>query len=121
MSQAVCRQQSSGPRTGAVGELRHSGGPWSRASATAAELRTSTETSRSALGRGHEGLAAGAPAAAGLTAVAALAGLRTSWEERLAAVRDECEALRGALLTVAREMGETDSAVGNSFAGRGRR
>ncbi|MFF5974574.1 hypothetical protein ACFY7C_23940 [Streptomyces sp. NPDC012769] len=114
MSHAVRRQQSSGP-SGGAGELRRSGGPWTRASATAGALGTSTETARSALGRGHEGVAAGG---AGLTAVAALAGLRKSWEERLAAVRDECEALRGALLTVAREMGETDTAVGNSFAGR---
>ncbi|GAA3390587.1 hypothetical protein [Streptomyces roseoviridis] len=114
MSHAVRWQQLSGP-TGGAAELKHSGGPWTRASATAAEIRTSAETSRSVLGRGHEGIAAGG---AGLSAVAALAGLRESWEERLTAVRDECEALRGTLLTVAKEMGETDTAVGNSFAGR---
>ncbi|WP_327418632.1 hypothetical protein [Streptomyces sp. NBC_01233] len=33
----------------------HSKGPWTSASGTAGDLRTSTETSRSALGPGHEG------------------------------------------------------------------
>ncbi|MGW1883072.1 hypothetical protein [Streptomyces sp. NPDC001970] len=38
-----------------------------------------------------------------------------SWEERLVAVRDECEHLQGALLKVAKEMGETEAAVKQSF------
>lgn len=106
---------STAPEPGASGSgsLNHSGGPWTSASGTAGELRTSAETSRSALGPGHEGVAAGG---AGLTAVAALAGVRTSWEERLTALRDECDSLRGALLTVAKDMGETDAGIKNSFA-----
>jgi hypothetical protein len=43
----------------------------------------------------------------------------TSWEERLRAVRDECEQLKGSLLTVAKEMGETESAIERSFQGAG--
>ncbi|MFF2571950.1 hypothetical protein ACIRQF_17905 [Streptomyces sp. NPDC101191] len=111
---------STAPESGASGsaDLQHSGGPWTSASGTAGELRTSTETSRSALGPGHEGVTTGG---AGLGAVAALAGVRKSWEDRLTAVRDECEALRGNLLTVAKEMGETDTGVRNSFAGVARR
>ncbi|GAA3931458.1 hypothetical protein GCM10022244_45360 [Streptomyces gulbargensis] len=101
---------------GGSGRLRHSGGPWTGAAGTAGDLRTSTETSRTALGRGHEGVAAGA---AGLTSVAALTGVLTSWEERLRAVRDECEQLKGALLTVAKEMGETETAIERSFQGVG--
>ncbi|MFH8577276.1 hypothetical protein OHB11_12090 [Streptomyces zaomyceticus] len=105
-----------GPGTGGggTGNLKHSGGPWTSASGTAGELRTSTETSRSALGPGHEGVEAGA---AGLTSVAALKGVLTSWEERLQAVRDECEQLKGPLRAVAEEMGETETAIGNSFKG----
>lgn len=41
----------------------------------------------------------------------------TSWEDRLQSVRDECEQLKGALLTVAKEMGETETAVEKSFKG----
>ncbi|MFI1810582.1 hypothetical protein ACH414_09580 [Streptomyces sp. NPDC020422] len=104
-----------GPAAG-DGDLRHSGGPWTGASTTAGELRTSAETSRAALGPGHEGLTAGG---AGLASVAALAAVRTSWEERLAAIRDECEALRGPLLSVAKEMGETETAIRNAFAAAG--
>ncbi|MGW6981473.1 hypothetical protein ACWGE1_18815 [Streptomyces sp. NPDC054932] len=99
---------------GGTGNLQHSNGPWTSASGTAGDLRTNTETSRSALGPGHEGIEAGA---AGLSSVAALKSVLTSWEERLQAVRDECEHLKGSLLTVAKEMGETDNATGASFKG----
>ncbi|MEW2135644.1 hypothetical protein AB0892_03375 [Streptomyces sp. NPDC005409] len=106
------------PTTGAggTGNLQHSKGPWTSASATAGELRTSTETSRAALGPGHEGVETGA---AGLSSVAALKSVLTSWEERLQAVRDECQQLEGTLLKVAKEMGETDAAIETSFKGVG--
>ncbi|MFF0750173.1 hypothetical protein [Streptomyces sp. NPDC004267] len=106
---------STAPQPGASGsgDLKHSGGPWTSASGTAGELRTSAETSRSALGPGHEGVVTGG---AGLAAVAALAGVCKSWEDRLTALRDECDSLQGALLTVAKEMGETDTGIKNSFA-----
>ncbi|MFI8292336.1 hypothetical protein ACIGBL_24660 [Streptomyces sp. NPDC085614] len=97
---------------GGQGKLKHSGGPWTSASGTSAELRTSTETSRAALGPGHEGMEAGA---AGFASVAAVRSVLKSWEDRLAAVRDECDALEGALLTVAKEMGETEVAIEKSF------
>ncbi|MEU1231190.1 hypothetical protein [Streptomyces sp. NPDC005828] len=101
---------------GANGKLKHSGGPWTSASATATagDLRTSTETSRAALGPGHEGVEAGA---VGLSSVAALKSVLTSWEERLRAVRDECDQLKGTLSTVAKEMGETETAIERSFKG----
>ncbi|WP_275674953.1 hypothetical protein [Streptomyces sp. MUM 178J] len=92
--------------------LRHSGGPWTSASGTAGALRTSTETSRKALRPGHEGIASGT---VGLTAVAALNSVLESWEDRLVAVRNECDYLEGALLKVAKEMGETETAVKQSF------
>ncbi|MFJ2752131.1 hypothetical protein [Streptomyces sp. NPDC087297] len=104
------------PGTGGGGTdgLKHSNGPWTSASGTAGDLRTSTEKSRAALGPGHEGIDTGA---AGLSSVAALKSVLTSWEERLQAVRDECEHLKGSLLTVAKEMGETDAAIETSFKG----
>ncbi|APU38695.1 hypothetical protein ACFCYM_14825 [Streptomyces sp. NPDC056254] len=95
-------------------DLKHSKGPWTSASNTAGDLRTNTETSRSALGPGHEGLASGA---AGLSSAAALKSVLTSWEERLQSVRDECEQLKGTLLKVAKEMGETETAIKTSFKG----
>ncbi|MEU0405037.1 hypothetical protein ABZ318_33470 [Streptomyces sp. NPDC006197] len=115
---SVMRLASTAPAPGngggASGRLKHSGGPWTSASGIAGELRTSTETSRSALGPGHEGVEAGA---VGLTSVAALKGVLTSWEERLSAVRDECDQLKGSLLSVAKEMGETEVAIERSFKG----
>ncbi|MEU4358254.1 hypothetical protein ACFYNW_28080 [Streptomyces virginiae] len=99
---------------GGAPDLKHSKGPWTSASSTAGDLRTSTETSRAALGPGHEGVDTGA---AGLSSVAALKSVLTSWEERLQSVRDECEQLKGTLLKVAKEMGETDAAIETSFKG----
>ncbi|MFH9135179.1 hypothetical protein [Streptomyces sp. NPDC017524] len=103
-----------GAGSGGTGKLKYTKGPWTSASGTAGDLRTRAETSRSVLGRGHEGVAAGL---AGLSSVAALKSVLTSWEERLQAVRDECEQLKGNLLTVAKEMGESETGVKSSFAG----
>ncbi|MBT2438759.1 hypothetical protein J7E93_01180 [Streptomyces sp. ISL-36] len=100
-----------GSGTGA-GNLKHSGGPWTSASGTSGELRTSTEKSRAALRPGHEGVSAGA---AGFASVASLTSVLKSWEDRLAAVRDECDQLEGTLLKVAKEMGETEVAIEKSF------
>ncbi|MER7106763.1 hypothetical protein [Streptomyces sp. NPDC000229] len=94
------------------GALQHSGGPWTKASGAADELRVRTEIGRRSLSTGHEGVGA---AVAGLTSVTSLRAVLTSWEERLAAVRDECAYLTGALSKVAKEMGETDMEVGHSF------
>ncbi|NUK10762.1 hypothetical protein HRW23_01175 [Streptomyces lunaelactis] len=103
---------ASGTSGGGAGTMKHSGGPWTSASGTAGALRTSTEKSRSGLGPGHDGVAAGA---AGFTSVTSLKSVLKSWEERLAGVRDECDYLEGALLKVAKEMGETETAVKSSF------
>lgn len=103
---------SSGTSGGGVAKLNHSSGPWTSASGTAGSARTGTEKSRSGLGPGHEGVAAGA---AGFTSVTSLKSVLKSWEERLTAVRDECDYLEVALLKVAKEMGETDTGVEKSF------
>ncbi|MFJ6612754.1 hypothetical protein ACIQPT_21035 [Streptomyces sp. NPDC091289] len=103
-----------GAGAGGTGNLKYSKGPWTSASGTAGDLRTRTETSRSVLGRGHEGVEAGA---AGLSSVTALKAVLTSWEERLKTVRDECEQLKGTLRTVATEIGETETAIKTSFKG----
>ncbi|WP_371625071.1 hypothetical protein OG245_21250 [Streptomyces sp. NBC_01116] len=103
-----------GAGPGGTGRLTYSKGPWTSASGTAGDLRTRAGTSRSVLGRGHEGVEAGA---AGLRSVAALKSVLTSWEERLQAVRDECEQLKGNLLTVAKEMGESETGTKSSFEG----
>ncbi|GGU44070.1 hypothetical protein [Streptomyces lavendofoliae] len=96
------------------GALKHSGGPWTGASGTADELRVRAEGGRRSLATGHEGVGT---AGAGLTSVASLRAVLASWEERLTAVRDECAQLTGALSKVAKELGETDTAVGHSFGG----
>ncbi|WP_412077192.1 hypothetical protein ACLF6K_20290 [Streptomyces xanthophaeus] len=86
-------------------DLAHSGGPWSKAAAAAGELRISTSEALGKMAAAHEGVGAGT---AGFEATAALATVRTSWEKRLAAVRDECGSLRPELLSVARDIGEVD-------------
>ncbi|MFV2118866.1 hypothetical protein ACE14D_10655 [Streptomyces sp. Act-28] len=101
-----------GGGTSGQGRLKHTGGPWGRASSTAAQLSTSTEKSRAALGPGHDGVSAGA---SGLASAASLTSVLKSWEDRLSAVRDECDHLEGALRKVAVEMGETDVAVKDSI------
>ncbi|MFI1223127.1 MULTISPECIES: hypothetical protein [unclassified Streptomyces] len=101
-----------GAGAGGTGNLKYSKGPWTSASGTAGDLRTSAETSRSVLGRGHEGVEAGA---AGLSSATALKSVLTSWEARLQEVRDECEQLKGTLLTVAKEMGESETAIKSSL------
>ncbi|GHA74555.1 hypothetical protein ACIQRS_01140 [Streptomyces termitum] len=113
MGVAQCWKEAAGEGAGASGRLRHGDGPWTGASRTAGALRTSTEAGRAALGPGHEGVETGA---AGLAALAELTVVRRSWEARLGAVRDECEALQGALLAVARELGETDTSVRSALA-----
>jgi hypothetical protein len=110
---SVAPERSGGSSgTGGEGSLKHTGGPWTSASGAAGTLRTSTENSRSRLRPAHDGVAAGA---VGLASVAALTAVLKSWEERLAAVRGECDYLEGALSKVAKEMGETEIAVKNSF------
>lgn len=104
---------SSTPAVEGGGEgLKHSDGPWTSASGAAGTLRTNTALSRNRLGTAREGVASGAK---GLSSLTAMTAVRESWEERLASVRDECGFLEGALSKVAKEMGETETAVKNSF------
>ncbi|MGW0788561.1 hypothetical protein ACWD04_09945 [Streptomyces sp. NPDC002911] len=51
----------------------------------------------------------------GLASVASLTAVLESWDERLVAVRGECDYLEGALLKVAKEMGEAETAVDKSL------
>ncbi|MEU7600444.1 hypothetical protein [Streptomyces sp. NPDC041003] len=94
-------------------DLAHSGGPWSKAAVAAGELRVTTAEGLGKMAAAHEGVEAGT---AGLSATAALAAVRASWEKRVAAVRDECGSVRSALLNVAREIGEIDENNGVRFS-----
>ncbi|MER7515282.1 hypothetical protein [Streptomyces sp. NPDC126499] len=94
------------------GDLRHSGGPWTKAAASAEALTTSMGIARSRLTSAHDGVAAGT---AGLTSAATLRTVLTSWEERIGTVRDECDSLAPALRRVAKEQGEQDTAVKAAF------
>jgi hypothetical protein len=114
-SLAGVTSESSGSGSGTGGgkdRLKHSGGPWTSASGTAGTLRTNTQTSRSRLRPAHEGVASGAM---GLASVASLTAVLESWDERLVALRGECDYLEGALSKVAKEMGETETAVDKSL------
>ncbi|UFQ18406.1 MULTISPECIES: amino acid ABC transporter permease [Streptomyces] len=92
-----------------AGTLRHTGKPWIRAAQTAHDLRTSTAQAKRDLSTGHVGVTSGAE---GLSSLGALKAVLTSWEKRLATVRDECDALEPKLRGVARELGEVDVRVG---------
>ncbi|MEU8948901.1 amino acid ABC transporter permease [Streptomyces sp. NPDC048489] len=94
---------------GGAGILKHSHGPWTRTAGTADDLRTSTARSKTELSSAHAGVGHGS---AGLASLGALKSVLTSWERRLGAVRDECDALSPTLCRVARDMGEVDAKVG---------
>ncbi|MFJ7944360.1 hypothetical protein ACIQ6K_12040 [Streptomyces sp. NPDC096354] len=117
MSLASAVPEHSGGSSGRAGEgggegLEHSGGPWTSASGAAGTLRTNTALSHNRLGPAHDGVASGLK---GLSSLMALTAVRESWEGRLARVRDECHSLERALSKVAKEMGETETAVKSSF------
>ncbi|MGW6875577.1 hypothetical protein ACWGHA_24950 [Streptomyces xanthophaeus] len=87
-------------------DLAITGGPWSKAASAAGELGISMAGALGKMAGAHEGIAAGTT---GFQSTAALATVRTSWEKRLSAVRDECSALRPQLLGVANEIGEVNA------------
>lgn len=99
---------STGGDNGGGGTLKHSHGPWTRAADAADDLRTSTNNSKTDLSSAHEGVGSGAE---GLASLGALKSVLASWEKRLGAVRDECEALGPKLRQVAQDMGEVDVSV----------
>ncbi|MCX4970363.1 hypothetical protein OHA98_37505 [Streptomyces sp. NBC_00654] len=110
---------AAGPGVGGSAELKHSGGPWTRAAGGAEALRTHMGPVHSELATAHEGLMAGAGAGAGACGLAALAELgavRDSWERRIEAARGECGSLAAKLRAVARAQGETDESVKSAFA-----
>lgn len=94
--------------------LRHSDGPWTRAAGGAEVMRTQMAYVKAEFATAHEGVAGGGE---GLSAVAVLATVRTSWERRIEAARDECGSLAGRLRAVARTQGEHDAAVRSALAG----
>ncbi|WP_327416056.1 hypothetical protein [Streptomyces sp. NBC_01233] len=102
---AAMRLASADAPGGGGEDLAHSRGPWSKAADAAGELRITTAEGLGKMAAAHEGVEAGT---AGLSATAALAAVRASWEKRVAAVRDECGSVQSALLNVAREIGEID-------------
>ncbi|MDG9716971.1 amino acid ABC transporter permease [Streptomyces sp. DH24] len=96
----------SGRENGGGGRLKHSAQPWNRAAKTADDLRSSTNTTRTALTTAHEGMVRGLT---GLESLAELKGVLTSWEKRLDAVRDECESLEPTLRAVGKELAGVDT------------
>ncbi|MFI8433506.1 hypothetical protein ACIGJO_07120 [Streptomyces sp. NPDC079020] len=101
------------PGGGGSAELKHSGGPWTRAAGGAEAVRTHLGPVRAELATAHEGLMTGAGE---LSALAELGAVRDSWERRIEAARGECGSLAAKLRAVARAQGETDEAVKSAFA-----
>ncbi|WP_369377478.1 hypothetical protein [Streptomyces sp. cg36] len=95
---------------GGAPDIQFSKSPWTSAGGVAGELRTGTAGALTDLDSGHEGVTG---ATEGFGATAALEEIRTSWKDRLGAVRDECGRLDGVLKSVGKDFGETDVKVGN--------
>ncbi|MFF2187399.1 hypothetical protein [Streptomyces sp. NPDC058155] len=114
---ALVDEAGAGPGTSgaASGErLRHSDGPWTRAAGGAEVTRTQMAYVKAEFATAHEGVA---DCGEGLSVLAALGTVRTSWERRIEAARDECGSLAGRLRAVARTQGEHDTAVRSTLAG----
>ncbi|MFD3519165.1 hypothetical protein [Streptomyces sp. NPDC058653] len=114
---ALADEAGAGPEASgaAAGErLRHSDGPWTRAAGGAEVMRTQMAYLKAEFETAHEGVAGGGE---GLSAVRALAIVRTSWERRIEAARDECGGLAGPLRAVARTQGEQDAGTRSGIAG----
>ncbi|WP_223180555.1 amino acid ABC transporter permease [Streptomyces griseicoloratus] len=94
--------------SGSGDRLKHAAKPWNRAAGTADDLRISTNNTRTTLTTAHVGMAGGL---SGLASLAELQSVLTSWEERLGALRDECESLVPKLRTVGRELVEVDAGI----------
>lgn len=94
--------------------LRHGDGPWTRAAGGAEVMRTQMSHLKAEFETAHEGVAG---CGDGLSVVAVLGTVRTSWERRIEAARDECGSLGGRLRAVAKTQGEHDAAVRSGLAG----
>ncbi|MCI3226801.1 hypothetical protein GXP76_32380, partial [Streptomyces sp. NP-1717] len=88
--------------------------PWTRAAGGAEVMRTQMAYVKAEFATAHEGVAG---CGDGLSALAALGAVRTSWERRIEAARDECGSLAGRLRAVARTQGEHDAAIRSALAG----
>lgn len=99
---------STGPGGGAQGRLVYVEHPWTDGARILAELRTTTNTSVTQVteeqGRGSEGNA-------GLASVLAMDAVRSSWQRRLKAVRDECENLEQPMRQAAKDHGENSARI----------
>jgi hypothetical protein len=94
-----------GSSQGGAPDLKSSQGPWTRAAGVAGELRVGVVSALTDLTTAFED----APiASGGFGSTVALAEVRTSWEKRLASVRDEC----GRLQTTLRAAGRGDASSG---------
>ncbi|MCX5387885.1 hypothetical protein [Streptomyces sp. NBC_00083] len=104
---------SAAPKGGGGGDLHHTPKPWNDAADAAHSLRIDSNTAKNSLTSAHAGIDTGT---AGLLSVAALKSVLSSWEDRLAAARDECAALEPNLRSVAGTMSHTDHGVKSSIA-----
>ncbi|MEV0775528.1 hypothetical protein ACIBLA_36765 [Streptomyces sp. NPDC050433] len=111
---ALVDEAGAGGGTGAGERLRHSDGPWTRAAGGAEATRTQMAYLKAEFETAHEGVGG---CGDGLSAVAVLGTVRTSWERRIEAARDECGGLAGRLRAVAKTQGEHDGAVRSGLAG----
>lgn len=100
--------------TGANVDLKASKGPWTRASGVAKELHLSAQSGLTELTDAHAGVGGGTD---GFACTAALEEVRSSWDDRLTAVRDECDRLEGALARTGRDFGELDPSVAAKVGG----
>jgi len=106
-----------GPAPGpSGGGLKHSDGPWTGAAGVAETLRAHLAQVKSEFAAAHEGVAGGGQ---GLSVIAVLSTVRTSWERRIETAADECGSLAGGLRAVAREQGGNDAAIRAALAGAG--
>ncbi|MFD3487670.1 hypothetical protein [Streptomyces sp. NPDC058665] len=113
---ALADEAGAGPEVSGAGpgeRLSHSDGPWTRAAGGAEVMRTQLACLKAEFETAHEGVAGGGE---GLSVVGVLATVRTSWERRIEAARDECGSLAGPLRAVARTQGEHDTAIGSGIA-----
>ncbi|AJT66208.3 hypothetical protein T261_4565 [Streptomyces lydicus] len=100
-------------KSGGSPDLKVSQAPWTTASGVANALQATTGSAASGLSAAHEGITWGLE---GFLTPAALAEVRTSWEQRLGSIKAECHRLEGALKAAGKEFGEVDAKVAQSFA-----
>lgn len=111
MSLASAEAPDGGGKSG--GELKHAAGPWTTAASAAQDLKESTDRAKTKLQTSHEGITS---EGMGLTAIAALGGVRSSWEGRLEDASRECGSLDKKLHAVAKAHGENEVKVGAKFS-----